>query len=542
VRPAGPASGIDFEARFERRMKTLGLLAGPIAAALLYALNPGGHPPEARCLLAVVALTVCFWVTEAIPLPATALLASSLCIILGVAPARAVLAPYADPVIFLFIGSFLLAEAFRKYGLDRRLAGRLLGRGPFARSALGRILGVGGSSAVISTCLSNTATAAVMTPIAIGAVQESAGASPAAAAPEERPADLPEARPADAPGRTPAWVSGVVLMVAYGASIGGMATLIGTPPNLLVAGFIERMCGVRVGFVPWLAFGVPIALILLAASVVWTHLVLGRHGEGRHGDGRPESGRAGDPAGGGAARAPAGPQEAGGEARARGRGARLTLLAFGLAATLWTLPSLASLAFGRTSPLALTLDAHLPEAGVALLCATLLFLAPVDWRRRRFALSWEEGRQVNWGIILLFGGGLSLGTLSEATGVARWVGEGLLQFGLARSAAGLLFCAVALTILVSEFASNTAATSLLVPVVIAAAQAAGLDPVRPALGVGLAATCGFIFPVSTPPNAIVFGTGLVPLRRMIRAGILLDLTALFVVWGGLLLLTPLLPR
>jgi sodium-dependent dicarboxylate transporter 2/3/5 len=188
------------------------------------------------------------------------------------------------------------------------------------------------------------------------------------------------------------------------------------------------------------------------------------------------------------------------------------------------------------------LKSHLPEAGVALFCATLLFIAPISWRRRRFALSWREGHQVNWGIILLFGGGLSLGTLAASTGVARWVGEGLKEMGLARTGAGLLFCAVGLSILVSEFASNSAATTLLVPMVIAAAEAAGLDPVRPTLGVGLAATCGFIFPVSTPPNAIVFGTGLVPLKRMIRTGVLLDLTALLVVWGGLLLLTPILPR
>jgi sodium-dependent dicarboxylate transporter 2/3/5 len=504
--PAGARTLIEDE--FERRLKTGGLLVGPLVALAAYVINPGGHAPEGRRLLAVLALTICYWVTEAIPLPATALLASALCVILGVAPARAVLAPYADPVIFVFVGSFLLAEAFKKYGLDRLVAGKLLGRGRFARSPLGRMISVGGASAAVSTCLSNTATAALLTPIAIGAVPDGAVA---------------------AGRRTPAWVSGVLLMVAYGASVGGMATLIGTPPNLLVAGYLERLAGVHVGFVDWFLFGAPIALVLLAASVLWTYLVLGRGGDGDAG--------------------------AVGEASAhretlRGRptdrpyraGARFTIAAFSLAAFLWTLPSLVAIARGSSSALAQTLERHLPEAGVALLCATLLFIAPTDWRARRFALSWEEGRQVNWGIVLLFGGGLSLGTLAESTGIAPWVGEGLRQLGLARSAAGLLFCAVALTILVSEFASNTAAAALLVPMVIAAAQASGFDPVRPALGVGLAATCGFIFPVSTPPNAIVFGTGLVPLRRMIRTGLLLDLTSLIVVWGGLLLLTPLLPR
>jgi len=491
---------------FERRLKTLGLFGGPAIALATYAVNPGGHAAEGRRLLAVLALTVCYWVTEAIPLPAAALLGSALCVILGVAPAKTVLAPYADPVIFLFVGSFLLAEAFKKYELDRRVAARLLGGGRFARTPLGRLFGVGASSALISTCLSNTATAALMTPIAVGAV---AAAGEATAS-----------RRAGAPS---AWASGMMLMVAYGASVGGMATLIGTPPNLLVAGYLERLAGTKVGFVDWLLFGVPIAGVLFLASLGWTWLALARAGGG--------------------GRLPAAPATIAPARATSGTaaGARLTIAAFGLAALLWTAPAIAALWYGTGSSQAKALAAHLPEAAVALLCAALLFLAPVDWRRRRFALTWDDGRQANWGIILLFGGGLSLGTLAESTGIAGWIGRGLSEIGLARTDAGLLFCSVALTIVVSEFASNTAACGLLVPMVIAAAQSAGLDPVRPALGVGLAATCGFIFPVSTPPNASVFGTGLVPLRRMIRVGLLLDVTALVLVWGALLLLAPWLP-
>jgi solute carrier family 13 (sodium-dependent dicarboxylate transporter), member 2/3/5 len=492
---------------FERRMKTLGLFGGPAAALAVYAANPGGHAAEGRRLLAVLALTIAYWVTEAIPLPATALLASALCVILGVAPVKAVLAPYADPVIFLFVGSFLLAEAFKKYGLDRRVAARLLGRGRFARTPPGRLLGIGASSALVSTCLSNTATAALMTPIAVGAVTGTG-----------------EGRSSRHDGAPTGWTSGMLLMVAYGASVGGMATLIGTPPNLLVAGFLERLTGTKVGFVDWLLFGAPIATVLFFASLFWTWLVLARTSSG-------------DRTAPDASPAVASPPVTPGTIA----GARITMAAFGLAALLWTAPAIAALVYGSESSLAGTLAAHLPESAVALLCAALLFLAPTDWRRRRFALTWDDGRQVNWGIILLFGGGLSLGTLADSTGVAAWIGRGLSDIGLARSDAGLLFCSVALTIVVSEFASNTAACGLLVPMVIAAAHAAGLDPIRPALGVGLAATCGFIFPVSTPPNAIVFGTGLVPLRRMIRVGALLDLTALGVVWGGLLLLGPWLP-
>ena len=491
-----------LEDPLERTMKSVGLFAGPALALTLYLWNPGGHPPEARRLLGILGMAVCFWITEAIPLPATALLASALAIVAGVAPARAVLAPYADPVIFLFVGSFLLSEAFRKYGLDRRIAGVMMRSRRFGQTPGGLIAGFGLASAGISTCLSNTATAAVMTPIAVGAVRR-AGEEPGA----------PRASP---------FASGVLLMVAYGASVGGMATLIGTPPNLLAAGFLERLGGVRIGFTGWLGFGLPIAVVLLAISIFVTGRVLGQ--------------APGTPAPG----ASAGIVEP--ETSENRAGRRWTILAFALAGLLWTLPAIASALLGPSAAPAKELTRLLPESAVALLCASLLFVAPVDWRARRFALTWTEGRQVNWGIILLFGGGLSLGTLAESTGIARWAGEGISGTGLAATPAGLLAVSVAATIVISEFASNTAAATLLVPIVIAAAQASGFDPVRPALGVGLAATCGFIFPVSTPPNAIVFGTGLVPLWRMIRVGILLDLSSFFVIWLGMLALTPLLPH
>jgi sodium-dependent dicarboxylate transporter 2/3/5 len=166
----------------------------------------------------------------------------------------------------------------------------------------------------------------------------------------------------------------------------------------------------------------------------------------------------------------------------------------------------------------------------------------VSWRKRRFALSWADGQRVNWGVLMLFGGGLSLGTLGEATGIARWAGEGVVSSGLATSPESFMLVCVIAAVTVSEFASNTASATLIVPIVIAAARQAGFDPVPPALAAGLAATCGFIFPVSTPPNAIVFGTGRVPLTRMIRAGALLDVACIVVVWLGVLLLRPWLPR
>jgi sodium-dependent dicarboxylate transporter 2/3/5 len=491
------------EARIERGLKTVGLVAGPLVGLLVFALNPGGHPPQARRLLGILALAILWWMSEAIALPATALVASALAIAAGVAPARQVLAPYADPVIFLFLGTFLLAEAFRRYGLDLRVASALVSVPLFRASALGLMAGFGVTSAALSTTLSNTATAALVTPVALGALD--------AGEKERRPGPLDSA---------------VLLMIAYGASIGGMATLIGTPPNLLVAGFLERLAGVRITFTGWLAFGLPIAACLLVISVLLTRLTLGR------GLAVP---------GGIHAAATAAVDDPGG-AWSNRIGVRWTLLAFVLALALWTAPAVAAGLLGRDHPLADALDRHFPEAGVALLCAGLLFVAPIDWSRRRFALSWTDGQRVNWGILLLFGGGLSLGTLGEATGLARWAGEGIVRSGLASSPEGLMLVAVAVAVVLSEFASNTACATVLIPVVIASAQQAGFDPAPPALAAGLAATCGFIFPVSTPPNAIVFGTGRVPLTRMIRAGAVLDVAAILVIWLGMLLLGPLLPR
>jgi solute carrier family 13 (sodium-dependent dicarboxylate transporter), member 2/3/5 len=502
--PRMPEEVSDFEARVERGLKTAGLVAGPLLALAVYAANPGGHPPEARRLLAILTLTVAWWMTEALPLAATALLSTALSIATAVAPARQVLAPYADPVIFLFMGSFLLGEAFHVYGLDERVARGLLGLRVFARSPRGLLAGFGSASAAISSMLSNTATAALLTPVASGALAPVGGRAPSA------------------PSR---FESSVLLMVAYGASIGGLATLIGTPPNLLTVGMIERLGGVRVTFADWLGFGIPVAVTLLAVALLLLRVTLAR----------------GVVAGTGAVSAAA-ETVAEDHASDRRAGGRWTVAALLLALVLWTAPAVAGGIWGRGSAAARTLDAHLPEAGVALLCGSLLFVAPVRLRPRRFALAWDDAQRINWGVLMLFGGGLSLGSLAETTGLAKWAGEGVVRSGLADSPGGLLFVAIAAGLTLTEFASNTAAATLLVPVVIAAAKQAGFDPVAPALGCGMACSCAFVFPVSTPPNAIVFGTGRVPLTRMIRAGVLLDLASLVVLWVAVTLLRPFLPH
>ena len=392
-----PLAVTDFEASLERGLKTAGLLGGPLLALVVFAWNPGSHPPEARRLVAVLALAIAWWITEAIPLPATALVAAALAIVLGIAPARQVLAPFADPVIFLFLGSFLLAEALSRFGLDVRLAAWLLGLPLFARTAAGRMAAFGTASATISTVLSNTATAALMTPIAVGALGER----------KERPTKAE---------------SGVLLMIAYGASVGGMATIIGTPPNLLVAGFLERLAGTRVGFTDWLTFGAPIAIVLLLVSLGLTRLVLGRGiASGELADVRPTP-------------LPLETDDASAERR---RGAAYTVLAFSLAFALWLAPSLAQGVWARAPGRARAREAPARGRRRSAVPRACCSSPRSPGAERRFALTWEDGQRVNWGVLLLFGGGLSLGTLGETTGIAKWAGESVVKAGLATEPRGL---------------------------------------------------------------------------------------------------------
>jgi sodium-dependent dicarboxylate transporter 2/3/5 len=185
-------------------------------------------------------------------------------------------------------------------------------------------------------------------------------------------------------------------------------------------------------------------------------------------------------------------------------------------------------------------ERHLPEAAVALLAALLLFVLPVNWAARSFTLTWRDGAAIDWGTILLFGGGLSLGDLMFKTQLSNVIGSGLAGALEVESLWTITAFAIGLGILMSELTSNTASATMIIPVVIAIAQAAGVSPIPPALGACLGASYGFMLPISTPPNAIVYGSGLVPIRRMMRAGVLFDLAGFVVIWAGLRLLCPLL--
>jgi sodium-dependent dicarboxylate transporter 2/3/5 len=222
------------------------------------------------------------------------------------------------------------------------------------------------------------------------------------------------------------------------------------------------------------------------------------------------------------------------------KGEVYTLVSFCMAIVLWIFPGVVAALLGVESDVYKSVKGVLDEGVVALLAASLLFVLPIDWGKRTFAMTWDQAVKIDWGTIMLFGGGLSLGKLMFDTGVARVIGARLTELAGVEGLWGVTALSIVLGILVSETTSNTASASMVIPVMIAVSQAAGVSPIPPALGGCLGASFGFMLPVSTPPNAIVYGSGMVPILYMVRAGILFDILGFFMIWLGLRILCPLL--
>jgi sodium-dependent dicarboxylate transporter 2/3/5 len=495
VRKAHEAAGAvevysPAEERFNRRRRTAGLFLGPLVLiALILVPMPIAGP--AHRLAGILAMMVVLWITEALPLAVTALIGPVLAILLRVAPARTAFAPFADPIIFLFIGSFMLAEAMFVHGLDRRIAfsalsWRLVGSSPT------RILIVyGGVTAAISMWISNTATTAMMFPIGLSIV-----------------AHLTKGRESDPKSRE--FAMAMMLIAAFGASIGGIGTPIGTPPNLIGIGMLNRIADTKISFFQWMLLGIPIVVLLFAFLVTYFYF---RSLRGLQLD----TSRASHV------------QE---ELRRLGpmsRGQRNVLGAFAVTVILWLLPGVLTIAGAGDSAFARAYAAAVPESVAAITGAILLFVLPVAWRARRFTLSWEEAVRIDWGIILLFGGGLSMGELAFSTGLAEAMGRGITSWLPSQSELTLSVLFTAVAIVMSEAASNTASANMIVPIAIAVSQAAGVDPLQPALAATLGASMGFMMPISTPPNAIVYSSGHVPITAMMRHGIALDIAGFVVI-------------
>lgn len=449
-------------------------------------------PPEGLSVLGwrtagAAALMAVLWMSEAIPIPITALLPLVLFPALGLGDIKEIAAPYANPIIYLFLGGFIIALAMQRWNLHRRVAINLI-----------RVMGtqqtriVGGfllASALISMWVSNTATALMMLPIALSVGQ---------LIPEEM-------------RRTPAmraFCAALVLSVAYGATTGGMGTLIGTPPNALLAAYVDTVYGLKIGFFQWMLIGVPVVLVTLPIVYLLLTRVSFRLDRGT------VPGMAALLA---AERAKLGPFR-GGEAA--------VAVVFALTALGWIFQPL----LARVVPL-------VSDTTIAITGALVLFLIPVNARRGEFVMTWEAAKGMPWDVLLLFGGGLSLAQNMDKHGLSKYLGY--LCEGLAGVPLIVAVCTICFGILLlTELTSNTATAATFLPIAASVGLSMGQNPLLFLIPTALAANCSYMLPVGTPPNAIVFGSGQIRLPDMAKAGLWMNLLLVPIIVGLLWLFGP----
>lgn len=423
------------------------------------------------------------WISDAVPIPATALLPLVLLPMLGISPIRQAAAPYADPVIYLFMGGFMLALAMERWNLHQRIALAiisLIGAGP--RSL---VLGFLCSATFISMWTSNSATAMMLLPISLGVFNLLQSSPSAKAGASETGAAL-------------------VLAIAYGANIGGMSTLIGTPPNAILKAYLQKAHGVEIGFGQWMLLGVPVILV----SLPLVYLVLTRLSFKVQG-----------------AEVPGIREKLADERRALGRMCwpeRVVVGVFCLAISLWVTRELWKTEIPQTGGLFSSLRTLLTDEVIAMGAGILLFFIPAGRNQDTFVLDWNSMRKMPWDILVLFGGGLSLAAAMEKTGLSGSL-AGALAGMTHWPPLAMVFLVTLVMIFATALTSNTATATAFLPVIGALAVGIGQPAVLLCVPLALAASADFALPVGTPPNAIAYSSGLVSLPRMVRAGIWVNL-------------------
>lgn len=467
------------------RVPQLGLLLGPIVFFLFILFRPFPElSDEGFMVLASTIWIAIWWVTEALPIPVTSLLPVILFPMTGALSIGETTSAYGHKMVFLYIGGFILAMAIEKWGLHRRIALNVIKL--VGVSQRGVVLGFMLATAFLSMWISNTATSVMMLPIGMAIVVQL----------KTTMKDLKED-----------FGKALMLGVAYSASIGGLSTLIGTPPNLVMAGVVEQYYGQELVFAEWFFMVFPISVLLLTISWVYLTHVAFKVSNVRQAN-RSEINQ-----------------------QLRELGAitfeeKRVLVVFCLTAFLWI----------SRSFLFADLIPGLDDTVIAVMSAVALFI--IKNKKEGYLMTWKAAVKIPWGIVLLFGGGLAIAEGFKSSGLANWIGENLTSMEGSHTAV-ILTGIVASVNFMTEITSNVATTSMILPVIAPLADAIGVNPLLLMTGATLAASCAFMLPVATPPNAVVFGSGYLKISDMIRTGLILNIISIVIISAYLYWILPL---
>ncbi|MCF6359502.1 MAG: DASS family sodium-coupled anion symporter [Cyclobacteriaceae bacterium] len=460
-------------------LKLIGLFLGPILFGIgLFFQHSEYLNPTAWQVLAVASWMVIWWITEAAPMAVTALLPIILFPALGVFTLKVATAPYASPIIFLFMGGFLLALGLEEHGLHKRIALRLIKL--TGTSANGIILGFMMATAFLSMWISNTATTIMMLPIAISVIQ------------------LVKHDSLNEKGFNN-FALALMLGIAYSANVGGLATIIGTPPNVVFVGYAEELLHIEIGFADWMMVGVPISAILLTVTFILLTQVLHKNKLGKMSNAEELITK---------------------ELDALGKWKReekIVAVIFGLTAFMWIFKAPLNNLIGF---------AMLNDTVTAMIGGITMFVVPISIKEKKQLLHWKATERLPWGILLLFGGGMALAKAMEHAGLVAIIAAIIAQ----NQFSTLLIFLILITVMLfmTELMSNVALTTIFIPIVIAIAEGANINPLLLSIPVAMAASCAFMMPISTPPNAIVFSSGHIKISQMVRVGIWLNIFSVLV--------------
>lgn len=469
--------------------KTLSLIFGPAMFLLtLVFFHPYGLSQQANAVLACTLWVGIWWITDCIPLAVTSLLPIILFPLSGGLDIKATTASYGHKYVFLYVGGFIIAIAIERWNLHKRIS--LLIINLIGTDLKKIVLGFMVATAFMSMWISNTATSVMMLPIGMAIVA------------------LMKDDPSTKKNEVQVFGKALMLAIAYSASIGGLSTLIGTPPNLILAGIVKEQYGIEITFSQWILLGLPLSLILLA--ICWKYLTSFAFdlGHDMFEDGRAEIKK---------------------QLNSLGKISyeeRVVLSVFALTAVLWMSRSI----LNQWIP-------ALDDTIIAMISAVLLFIIPASDKSRSI-LTWEEAVKLPWGILLLFGGGLALATGFQQSGLAEFIGS---QLSLMQGASIILILIVVVVAVnfLTEITSNIATTAMILPILAPLAVVIGVHPYVLMVGAALAASCAFMLPVATPPNAVVFGSGYLKISDMVRAGIWMNLISIVAVVLAVYFLMPL---